>query len=154
MTTLSKSTLPVVLYQNKNSKSAAFQKWYARVDNSRYGVMDLEALSAHIAHHGSIFTASVVLGVMRQMVSCVQELCLEGRKVKFDNLGIFTCQVSNQKGADTKTEWKASNIKGIKLAFRPNRAGVNSFERSVLRDQVAISCHGVTLERTTTETSE
>lgn len=154
MPVLIKTSLPVKLYQNKNEKNNGFEKWYARVDNADQKVMGLEDLSAHIAQHGSIYTADVILGVMRKMVACVQELCLEGKKIKFDNLGIFSCQVANQEGAATQKAWKASNIKGIKLTFKPNRAGLNTYQRSILRSQVSIVCNGVSEDDNTTKNTE
>ena len=48
--------------QNQNSKSRAYQKWYAFVKSLE--TLNTRKLAQHIAEHGSLYTADVVFGVL------------------------------------------------------------------------------------------
>ena len=72
-------------YQNQNTYTSAYGKWYARV---RYvETLNTRKLANHIADHGSIYTPDVVYGVLEKFRSCLVEQLLDSKKIKIDGLG-------------------------------------------------------------------
>ena len=107
-------------YQNQNSYSQAYGKWYARV---RYvETLNTQKLASHIANHGSIYTPDVVFGVLEKFRSCLLEMLLNSKRVKIDGLGIFYTTIENEKGgANTVDEFGAHNLKALHIRFLPEQ---------------------------------
>ena len=74
------------LYQNKNRKSAAYGKWYAR---GLHEVMTFAEFVKHMAEHHCVYSEATIRGVLLEMEICLREQLLEGKAVYFDELGIF-----------------------------------------------------------------
>ena len=110
------------VYQNQNSKNAAYGKHYARVKYLE--CMNTRKLSNHIAEHGSVYTPDVVYGVLEKFRSCLIEMLLESKKVKIDGLGTFYCTLENQKnGAVKKDEFNVGkHLKALHIRFLPEQA--------------------------------
>ena len=109
------------VYQNQNSKNAAYGKYYARVKYLES--MNTRKLSNHIAEHGSVYTPDVVYGVMEKFRSCLIEMLLQSKKVKIDGLGTFYATIECKKGgATTKEKFNInSNIEGLHIRFMPEQ---------------------------------
>ena len=106
-----------VLKKNKNSKSAAFGKYFA------YPVIeetiDLDALAEHMSNHNTPYSKGAIKGMLTDMVSCIKELLLEGKNVKIADLAIFSLGIKNNGGAVSEEVFTVSkNIKGVKLRAR------------------------------------
>ena len=106
-----------VLKQNKNSKSAAYGKFFA------YPVIeetiDLDALAEHMSSHNTPFSKGAINGMLTDMVSCIKELLLEGKNVKIADLAIFSLGIKNKSGAASPEEFAVTkHIKGVKLRAR------------------------------------
>ena len=106
-----------VLKQNKNSKSAAFGKYFA------YPVIEetinLDALAEHMSNHNTPYSKGAIKGMLTDMVSCIKELLLEGKNVKIADLAIFSLGIKNNVGAVSEETFTVSkNIKGVKLRAR------------------------------------
>ena len=106
-----------VLKQNKNSKSAAFGKYFA------YPVIEetinLDALAEHMSNHNTPYSKGAIKGMLTDMVSCIKELLLEGKNVKIADLAIFSLGIKNNGGAVSEDVFTVSkNIKGVKLRAR------------------------------------
>ena len=106
-----------VLKQNKNSKSAAFGKYFA------YPVIEetinLDALAEHMSNHNTPYSKGAIKGMLTDMVSCIKELLLEGKNVKIADLAIFSLGIKNNGGAVSEEAFTVSkNIKGVKLRAR------------------------------------
>ena len=106
-----------VLKQNKNSKSAAFGKYFA------YPVIEetvtLEGLAEHMSNHNTPYSKGAIKGMLTDMVSCIKELLLEGKNVKIADLAIFSLGIKNNCGAVSEDVFTVSkNIKGVKLRAR------------------------------------
>lgn len=109
--------LKLNLYKNKISTSKNFGRVYGRVDYDS-NLMDLTALAKHIASHGSVYTADVILGVMNKMAYCIKELALEGKKIKLGDLAIFYATVKS-KGADSYLGFNINtHVEKVRLAVR------------------------------------
>ena len=107
-----------VLKQNKNSKSAAYGKYFA------YPVIQetvtLDGLAGHMASHNTPYSKGAIKGMLTDMVSCIKELLLEGKNVKIADLAIFSLGIKNAKGgAPTADDFiVVKHIKGVKLRAR------------------------------------
>ena len=106
-----------VLKKNKNSKSAAFGKYFA------YPVIEetinLDALAEHMSNHNTPYSKGAIKGMLTDMVSCIKELLLEGKNVKIADLAIFSLGIKNNVGAVSEETFTVSkNIKGVKLRAR------------------------------------
>ena len=106
-----------VLKKNKNSKSAAFGKWFA------YPVIEetvtLDGLAEHMSSHNTPYSKGAIMGMLTDMVSCIKELLLEGKNVKIADLAIFSLGIKNNGGAVSEDVFTVSkNIKGVKLRAR------------------------------------
>ncbi|WP_297253883.1 DNA-binding protein [uncultured Prevotella sp.] len=106
--------VPVVIYQS-NRKGETKGKWYARATYTE--TFDLVKLAQHMQEHNTTFTRGQILAILTDIVSCIKELCLEGKKVKMDNLGFFYPSF-HSKGAQTEKEFNASkDIIGLRIKF-------------------------------------
>ena len=106
-----------VLKQNKNSKSAAYGKYFA------YPVIEetieLDALAEHMSNHNTPYSKGAIKGMLTDMVGCIKELLLEGKNVKIADLAIFSLGIKNNGGAVSEEAFTvAKNIKGVKLRAR------------------------------------
>ena len=109
------------VYQNQNSKSAAYGKHYARVKYLE--CLNTRKLSNHIAEHGSVYTPDVVYGVMEKFRSCLIEMLLQSKKVKIDGLGTFYATIECRKGgAVSKDKFSVQrDIEGLHIRFLPEQ---------------------------------
>lgn len=119
------------LYQNKNVKSAQYQKWYARTVTDES--IDTIGLAEHMASHNSPYSEGVIKGVLTDMIKCIKELVLDGKSVKLDDLAIFSCGMRCSP-ADSASEFSVSgNVKGVHLRARATGRSSNSNLNSVVQ---------------------
>ena len=122
------------VYQNQNSKNAAYGKYYARVKYLES--MNTRKLSNHIAEHGSVYTPDVVYGVMEKFRSCLIEMLLQSKKVKIDGLGTFYATIECRKGgAVSKDKFSVQkDVEGLHIRFLPEQEQeVNISSRQFLK---------------------
>ena len=109
------------VYQNdiKDSESAMYGKWYARLKSIE--TLSLTKLAKHIAEHGSVFTQDVVEGVMVKFKNCLLEMLLESKKVKIDGLGTFYTTIEGS-GVDSAADFSLQkNVKALHIRFLPEQ---------------------------------
>jgi predicted histone-like DNA-binding protein len=108
-----------VLKQNKNSKSAAYGKYFA------YPVIQetvtLDGLAGHMASHNTPYSKGAIKGVLTDMIGCIRELMLEGKAVKLEGLAIFSAGIQTKKGGALSSE-DFSTTKHIKSVYMRARA--------------------------------
>lgn len=91
--------------------------WYGAVKHEE-PMMTLAALAQHMAEHNSPFSKGVIYGILTDMVGCIKEMALQGRKVKIDNLAIFSLKVKTT-GVKDPREWSvAKNVTNVHLSAR------------------------------------
>ena len=114
------------VYQNQNSYSQAFGKWYGRVKNLES--LNTRKLANHISEHGSIYTPDVVYGVLEKFRSCLIEMLLNSKKVKIEGLGTFyTTLECNKGGAVSKDKFNIlKDVKGLHIRFLPEQEQENN----------------------------
>ena len=109
-------TLKYKLYQDNRKNSTNKGKWYARAVQDR--TVDFEAFVTHMAEHNSPYSRGIIHGVLIDMLSCLQELVLDGKSVRLGELGLFSLGIAST-AANSAKEWTAdSNIKGVHLLVR------------------------------------
>ena len=90
--------------------------WFARAACDE--ILNLEALSKHMHSHNCPYSEGTILGVLRDAVMCTKELLLEGKKVKFDNLALFSVGIKGT-GVVNQADYSVQkNIEGLRLLAR------------------------------------
>lgn len=84
------------LHKNQNESSKGYGRYYAYADNEK--PMPLEGLADHMSHHNTPFSKGTIVGILKDMVSCIRELNLNGQPVKIDGLAIFSTHIENKGG--------------------------------------------------------
>ena len=92
-----------ILRKNTNSKSRAYNKWFAFPVIEQ--TVDLEALAEHMADHNTPFSKGAIKGILTDMVACIKELLLEGKNVKIADLAIFSIGIKNSGGSEDPDEF-------------------------------------------------
>ena len=81
-------------------------------------VMGFDEFVKHISDHNGVFTRGTVKGVVSDTCSCLVEQLLNGYKVQFGELGIFSISITCDPAPSLK-EFTADNIKVVNLLFTP-----------------------------------
>ncbi len=99
---------------------------YARAYHDE--TISLEQLAKHMSDHNTPYSLGTIQGVLTDMVSCIRELLLESKKVKLDNLAIFSLGLKGT-GAESVEKFSvSSNIKSAHI----NALGTGSFSKKEL----------------------
>ena len=129
--------MPVLIKvkQVTSVKSPAYGKHYGHVVTTK--TMTYQELCKHMAEHNSVYGEDVCVGVATKMEGCILEQLLEGKKVKFGNLGTFYLAVKST-GTATEEEFNlGTNIKGLYLRFAPSRLDVNDLSSKTLKKRAS-----------------
>ena len=81
-------------------------------------VMSFDEFVKHISDHNGVFTRGTVKGVVSDTCSCLVEQLLNGYKVQFGELGIFSVSITSEPAPSLK-EFTADNITEVNLHFAP-----------------------------------
>ena len=73
-------------------------KYYAKAVQDR--TVDFEDFVTHMSEHNSPYSRGVIHGVLIDMLSCLQELVLDGKSVRLGELGLFSIGMTTRP-ADT-----------------------------------------------------
>ena len=58
----------------------------------------------------------VIKGILTDMVSCIKELLLDGKRVRIDDLAVFSVGIVNKKGCENKEDYKVTEyVEAVKL---------------------------------------
>ena len=93
----------------KNTSAAGMKnKFYARAFHDE--TVGLEELAEHMANHNTPYSKGTIHGVLKDMVACVRELLLDSKKVKLDNLAIFSLGLTSKPADSPETFTPSTNI--------------------------------------------
>jgi len=112
-------SVKVYLSKNNIEGSKGYGRFYAYADNDT--PITLEGLADHMAHHNTPFSKGTIVGILKDMVTCVRELNLSGQPVKIDGLAIFSTHIENHGGWGTLADvnlsmgGEADNIRALRL---------------------------------------
>ena len=115
------------IYQSQLKDSPSFGKWYCRVVSSE--TYHIPELAEHMASHNTPLSKGFLEAVLKDAVSCINELALDGKRVILDNLVSFGLSVKHKMGAETADEFSiAKNVESVVL----QAIGVGEFSKSML----------------------
>ena len=102
------------LTKNNNKTSKVFGKWFAKATTT---AMEFDEFIAHMAAHHCVYSEATIRGVLLEMEICLREQLLEGKAVRFHDLGIFSIGIQNTKGGVAKPDDFniARNISGVRM---------------------------------------
>ena len=89
---------------------------YAR--NQVRKVMSFDEFVKHIADHNGVFSRGTVKGVVSDTCTCLVEQLLNGYKVEFGELGIFSISIACEPALTLK-DFTEDNIKEVNMLFFP-----------------------------------
>lgn len=118
------------VYQEQRQGLPTSGKWYAKAVQDR--TIEFDDFIDHMSHHHSAFSKGVIQGVLTDMLSCLQELVLDGKSVRIGELGLFSIGMVT-KPADTAKEFTAQNVTGVHLNLRNTKAWSNAELRKMCR---------------------
>ena len=104
-------------------KDAGKKKFYATAVQDR--TMEFEDFVTHIAEHNSPYSRGTVHGVLMDTLDCLQELILDGKSVRFSDLGLFSLGMTSR-GEETAAKVSAQSIEGVHLILRNTKGWSNA----------------------------
>lgn len=105
-----------VIYQNKNSKSSAYRKYYARASYS--GTVDTDGI-ADIIQRNCSMKKSDVQAVITELMEVMQDQLQAGKVVNLVGFGHFKIGLTSTGVADRDDFSVAHNIVGAHVNFLP-----------------------------------
>lgn len=141
--------------QNKNTKSAAYGKYYPEVIHPE--ALSTRGLLDHIMSHGLGYPRAIVQGVLTQLAECLTELIIQGQPVKLDGFGTFKLNViSDGTGipatlADMHQALDArSMIQGLKLVVIPDNSELDKLTSTANLEKASLTIDSVVESKTRT----
>ncbi|MBQ3753343.1 MAG: HU family DNA-binding protein [Prevotella sp.] len=136
----------ISVYQNKNDKTTAYNKWYGRVKQGLE--IKADVLCQHAAQDSGIEEAHVAMvfdGVLKQIK---EQLC-NGHPIKVEGLGTFKVGISSEgwsvenfqkrpgykEGEDPRKWCSAQQVKSCRLLYRPSE-DIKTMLREIKFEQV------------------
>ena len=83
-------------YQDQRKGVPSSGKWYGRAVQDR--TVEFADFVTHMANHNSPYSRGVINGVLMDMLSCLQELVLDGKAVRLGELGLIFAGHAHQAG--------------------------------------------------------
>ena len=111
-------------------KDAGKKKFYATAVQDR--TMEFEDFVTHISEHNSPYSRGTVHGVLMDTLDCLQELILDGKSVRFADLGLFSIGMTSR-GEDNAEKVNASSITGVHLIVRNTKNWSNTELRKMCK---------------------
>ncbi len=111
----------VAMLQN-NMRPEEPPKAYANLQLT--GVVDINEMAEHIAHHNSVFSKGTIVGILTELSVCMRELILQGYKVELCEIGTFAPTIKSE-GAESKEKFNASYIKDMGVIFSEGKCFEN-----------------------------
>jgi len=104
------------LYQNNNSNSKSYLKWFGRtVMTEKVGINVI----AQRMQDSCTVKRSDVKAVLEELGSTIRDILQDSKRVEIPGLGCFKLSISTS-GESDKEEWTASsNVKRVKVLFQP-----------------------------------
>lgn len=98
------SSIKYKIYKNQSSAGKKGM-YYARAFHDE--TIGLEELADHMSNHNTPYSKGTINGVLKDMVACIRELLLDSKKVKLDDLAIFSLGLTS-KAASAPSEFTPS----------------------------------------------
>lgn len=98
-------------YQDNRRTSSHQGAWYGRAVHQ---LLEFDEFVQHMANHHCVFSEATIKGVLIEAETCLRELLLDGKAVRFDDLGIFRIGLKTEPSIELQ-DFTAQNIKGVRL---------------------------------------
>ena len=142
-------TLKYRKVQNNNAQSIAYGKWYPQAVQDRQ--LDFDQFIEHVADHNSPYSRGTIQGVATDLLDCLKELILDGKSVRFGDLGLFSIGMSST-GSEKREDCSAQNVKGVHLIVRNTKTWSNAELRKLCKIE-ELDAGGTTRTSTTSGSS-
>ena len=107
----------------QTGENAGKKLWYATAVSDRE--MSFEDFVTHISEHNSPYSRGTIHGVLMDTLDCLKHLILDGKSVRFSDLGLFSIGMSS-KAEDTKEKVTAASVEGVHLIVRNTKTWSNA----------------------------
>ena len=104
------------LYQDNRKNNPNKGMWYARASVNE--TLDLDGLAKHMADHHSPYSQGLITGILKDMVSCIRELALDGKAVKIPDLAIFSLGIKTKPADSPENFTPQKNVESVRLRSR------------------------------------
>lgn len=111
-------SLKLKVRQITSKQSFGYPNWYSNVAYEKKE-WNIDKLSEHMAEHNTPYSPGAIKGILTDMVRCIREQALNGRKVRIDGLAIFKIAVETSGAATYKEAKQRNKIKRVKLINFP-----------------------------------
>ena len=104
-------------------KDAGKKKFYATAVQDR--TMEFEDFVTHISEHNSPYSRGTIHGVLMDTLDCLKHLILDGKSVRFSDLGLFSIGMTSR-GEVSKEKVTAASVQGVHLIVRNTKTWSNA----------------------------
>ena len=107
----------------QTGENAGKKLWYATAVSDRE--MSFEDFVTHISEHNSPYSRGTIHGVLMDTLDCLKHLILDGKSVRFSDLGLFSIGMTSR-GEVSKEKVTAASVLGIHLIVRNTKTWSNA----------------------------
>ncbi|MBP5219731.1 MAG: hypothetical protein J6034_03390 [Bacteroidaceae bacterium] len=133
------------LRKNKNTKNAAYGKYYPEVDLQK--TLTLRGFANHMIDHGSKYSRGDIENILSMVCECLPELVAQGIPVQLGDLGIFrpTAQVKDAVENIAAMEGLNPNevVKAIHIRFIPNQSKLDNLAGPAFKNRCALELRNI-----------
>ena len=104
-------------------ENAGKKLWYATAVSDRE--MSFEDFVTHISEHNSPYSRGTIHGVLMDTLDCLKHLILDGKSVRFSDLGLFSIGMTSR-GEAPREKVTASSVLGVHLIVRNTKSWSNA----------------------------
>ena len=112
-----------VMRTPQSGENAGKKLWYATAVSDRE--MNFEDFVTHISEHNSLYSRGTIHGVLMDTLDCLKELILDGKSVRFSDLGLFSIGMTSR-GEETREKVTAASVQGVHLIVRNTKNWSNA----------------------------
>ena len=107
----------------QTGENAGKKLWYATAVSDRE--MSFEDFVTHISEHNSPYSRGTIHGVLMDTFDCLKHLILDGKSVRFSDLGLFSIGMTSR-GEVSKEKVTAASVQGVHLIVRNTKTWSNA----------------------------
>ena len=108
----------------QTGENAGKKLWYATAVSDRE--MSFEDFVTHISEHNSPYSRGTIHGVLMDTLDCLKHLILDGKSVRFSDLGLFSIGMTSR-GEVSKEKVTAASVLGVHLIVRNTNINITYF---------------------------
>ena len=107
----------------QTGENAGKKLWYATAVSDRE--MNFEDFVTHSSEHNSPYSRGTIHGVLMDTLDCLKHLILDGKSVRFSDLGLFSIGMTSR-GEVSKEKVTAASVQGVHLIVRNTKSWSNA----------------------------